>query len=153
MRLVFAEDVEKKICALCPNEEICASGDAPIACGYMLAIDSAPTIKVVDFHVINDGEFEPTNGNNFKIEYGWISVKDSLPEANIDVLVHALGKDTLFSSKQDKVKAITSMSDSNILFPDIKCEKWWREPFQYFNSDYVITHWRYLPDDPEIDIT
>lgn len=141
MRPVFAEHVEKEICALCPNEETCAKGYAPIACGYMLAIDSAPTIKVADLHAIDDCEFKPIDG--------WISVKDSLPEANVDVLVYALGKDTLFSSKQDKVKAITSMSDSNILFPDIKCEKWWREPFQYFNSDYVITHWRYLPDDPE----
>ena len=141
MRPVFAEDVEKKICALCPNEEICADGYAPIACGYMLAIDSVPTVKVEDLHFIDDGEFKHTDG--------WISVKDSLPETNVDVLVYAVGKDTLFSSKQDKIKAITSMSDSNILFHDIKCEKWWREPFQYFNSDYVITHWRYLPDDPD----
>ena len=80
---------------------------------------------------------------------GWISVRDSLPDVDVPVLVYALGKDTLFSSEQDKIKAITSMSDRNILFHDIKCEKWWREPFQYFNSDYVITHWRYLPDDPE----
>ena len=86
---------------------------------------------------------------DFKANSGWISVKDSLPDADVPVLVYALGKDTLFSSEQDKIKAITSMSDRNILFHDIKCEKWWREPFQYFNSDYVITHWRYLPDDPE----
>lgn len=149
MRPVFAEDVEKEICALCPNEEICAGGDAPIACGYMLAIDSAPTIKVVDFHIINDGEFEPTNGNNFKIEYGWISVKDSLPDADVDVLVYAVGKENTFSSKKKKVKAITSMSDSNILFHNIKCEKYWRQPWQYFLEDYEITHWRYLPEDPE----
>ena len=86
---------------------------------------------------------------DFNANSGWISVRDSLPDVNVPVLVYALGKDTLFSSEQDKIKAITSMSDRNILFHDIKCEKWWREPFQYFNSDYVITHWRYLPDDPE----
>ena len=149
MRLVFAEDVEKKICALCPNEEICAEGDAPISCGYMLAIDSAPTVRVVDFHIINDNEFEPTDGSNFKIEYGWISVKDSLPAANVDVLIYAVGKENTFSSKKNKVKAITSMSDVNIFDSSIKHEKYWREPWQYFNADYEIKYWRYLPEDPE----
>ena len=149
MRPVFAEDVEKEICALCPNEEICAEGYAPIACGYMLAIDSVPTVRVVDSHIINDIEFDPTDGSNFKIEYGWISVKDSLPEANIDVLVYAVGKENTFSSKKKKVKAITSMSNTNIFDSSIKHEKYWRQPWQYFLEDYEITHWRYLPEDPE----
>lgn len=48
MRLIDAEVVERNICLLCPNEHTCSEskqrGVTPIACGYMIAIDDAPTI-------------------------------------------------------------------------------------------------------------
>lgn len=123
------------------------NGISDKADAFKEAAEIIESIDGVDCCIASDAS------TDFKTNNGWISVKDSLPDADVSVLVYAVGKDTLFSSEQDKIKAITSMSDSNILFHDIKCEKWWREPFQYFNSDYVITHWRYLPDDPEIEIT
>ena len=49
MWLIDSEVVERNICLLCHNEHTCSEskqrGVTPIACGYMIAIDDAPTIE------------------------------------------------------------------------------------------------------------
>ena len=73
----------------------------------------------------------------------WISVKERMPEAEQEVLVYAVGYD--FGFEGDTVMAITcpSMHRDGSMY--------WRSPWQYFQSDYKITHWMLMPDAPEVD--
>lgn len=73
----------------------------------------------------------------------WISVKERMPEAEQEVLVYAVGY--AFGFEGDTVMAITcpSMHRNGSMY--------WRSPWQYFQSDYKITHWMPLPDAPEVD--
>ena len=73
----------------------------------------------------------------------WISVKERMPEAEQKVLVYAVGY--AFGFEGDTVMAITCQSmhrDGSM---------YWHSPWQYFQSDYKITHWMPLPDAPEVD--
>ena len=72
----------------------------------------------------------------------WISVKDRLPEHNQRVLIFAEGK-------EDFSTIIQISQISNVgLFPSTP--KWdWIAPFQYFFTNYEITHWMPLPSPPE----
>lgn len=71
----------------------------------------------------------------------WISVKERMPEAEQKVLVYAVGY--AFGFEGDTVMAITCQSmhrDGSM---------YWHSPWQYFQSDYKITHWMPLPPCPE----
>ena len=73
----------------------------------------------------------------------WISVKERMPESEQKVLVYAVGY--AFGFEGDTVMAITCQSmhrDGSM---------YWHSPWQYFQSDYKITHWMPLPDAPEVD--
>lgn len=73
----------------------------------------------------------------------WISVKDRFPDFNTGVLVYAVGKaDWLID---DHVIAITDYTDQKYGFNIVG----WNEPWQYFLSNYEITHWMPLPDAPK----
>ena len=75
----------------------------------------------------------------------WISVKDRLPEHNVDVLIYAQELDGLNGEI-----AITQIANIKI-FP-FSPDNWgWVAPCQYFFSNYKITHWKPLPDPPRLN--
>ena len=81
--------------------------------------------------------------NTVSLRQKWISVEERLPEAEKKVLVYAVGY--AFGFEVDTVMAITCQSmhrDGSM---------YWHSPWQYFLSDYKITHWMPLPDAPEVD--
>ena len=81
--------------------------------------------------------------NTVSLRQKWISVEERLPEAEKKVLVYAVGY--AFGFEGDTVMAITCQSmhrDGSM---------YWHSPWQYFLSDYKITHWMPLPDAPEVD--
>ncbi len=76
---------------------------------------------------------------------GWISVKDRLPEVDSPVIVCARGKnDPIYKI------VITSMTNKNIFDIRLETEPYWREPCQFFDTMYEITHWMPLPEPPRI---
>lgn len=76
----------------------------------------------------------------------WISVKDRLPEHDTDVLVFAEGKYEGFIGLT--VIAITHIGNQK--FWHDSPDRWeWVSPWQYFMTDYEITHWMSLPKPPE----
>jgi hypothetical protein len=74
----------------------------------------------------------------------WIPVTDRLPEVGEDVLIYAVGKSDDFSS----VIAITNRMIFR-LFPSSEGVETWSSPWQYFMTDYEITHWMPLPEPPK----
>lgn len=80
---------------------------------------------------------------------GWISVKDRLPEIDERVLVFGVGKYDCFIGTTQI--AITHMSDRNLINCHIKTQPYWIAPWQYFLTDYEITHWMPLPEPPKED--
>ena len=78
----------------------------------------------------------------------WVSVEERLPNVDEKVLVFAVGKLDGFIG--DTVIALTSMSDTNWLNHHEKVDKpYWLDPWQYFLTDYRITHWMPLPEPPQ----
>lgn len=78
----------------------------------------------------------------------WISVDDRLPDIDQNVLVFAKGIYEGYIG--DTVIAISSVTDKNTLWPSLILEKpEWRSPWQYFFTDYEITHWMPLPQPPK----
>lgn len=75
----------------------------------------------------------------------WIPVSERLPEKDIEVLVFAEGKIEGFFG--DTAIAISKRYDFNI-FTDSKGVEVWTSPWQYFLTDYEITHWMPLPEQP-----
>lgn len=76
----------------------------------------------------------------------WISVKDRLPEHDQNVLIFAEGKsDYNFG---DTVIEISHIGNQKFFHdsPDNWC---WIAPWQYFTTNYEITHWMPLPQPPE----
>ena len=76
----------------------------------------------------------------------WIPVEERLPEKGIEVLVFAEGKIEGFFG--DTVIAISNRYDLKI-FTDFEEVEVWRSPWQYFLTDYEITHWMPLPEAPK----
>lgn len=76
----------------------------------------------------------------------WISVTERLPEKDIEVLVFAEGKIEGFFG--DTVIAISKRYDLKI-FTDSEGVEVWQSPWQYFLTDYEITHWMPLPEQPK----
>ena len=72
----------------------------------------------------------------------WINVKDRLPEHNQRVLIFAEGKEDF-----NTIIQISHIGNVG-LFPSTP--EWdWIAPFQYFFTNYEITHWTPLPNPPE----
>ena len=85
---------------------------------------------------------------NFPASPRWHRVEDGLPDVDEKVLVFAIGKLDGFIG--DTVIALTSMSDTNWLNHHEKVDKpYWLAPWQYFLTDYRITHWMPLPSAQE----
>lgn len=77
-------------------------------------------------------------------KHQWISVKDRLPEIDEAVLAYARGKnDPIYKI------VIASMSDRNMFDYRLKTKPYWREPWQFFDTMYEITHWMPLPEPPK----
>lgn len=74
----------------------------------------------------------------------WIPVTERLPEVDKEVLVFAVGKSNDFSS-------VIAITDRMIfrLFPSSEGVETWRSPWQYFMTNYEITHWMPLPEPPK----
>ena len=76
----------------------------------------------------------------------WIPVTERLPEKGLEVLVFAEGKiDGFFG---DTAIAISKRCDFKI-FTDSEGVEVWQSPWQYFMTDYEITHWMQLPEPPK----
>lgn len=77
---------------------------------------------------------------------GWISVKDALPMLDEEVLVYAIGKIEPFIGKH-----VFALCNRYIqcVFPSAPGYIMWSSPWQYFHTDYEITHWMPLPEPPE----
>lgn len=75
----------------------------------------------------------------------WIPVTERLPEKDIEVLVFAEGKIDGFLG--DTAIAISKRYDFKI-FTDYEGVEVWQPPWQYFLTDYEITHWMPLPSAP-----
>lgn len=93
--------------------------------------------------------FCPVCGRRLKdnvVDMKWISIKEKLPPLNQDVLVYYCGK-------KDWNKDLDGMaiSDRYIFRITSSSEGWetWRNPFEYFGSNYEITHWMPLPEPPK----
>jgi len=78
----------------------------------------------------------------------WISVEERLPEINTSVLVYAIGNADGFWGEH-----VTVIADRFLFkfFPSSKGEEEWSSPWQYFHTDYKITHWKPLPEPPKED--
>ena len=76
----------------------------------------------------------------------WISVKDKMPNIGQRVLVYAVGKIDGFIG--ESVIEICERFVQRI-FPSSVGEAVWSSPYQYFHTDYEITHWMPLPEPPK----
>ena len=77
----------------------------------------------------------------------WISVKDRLPNIDIDVVIFAVGKSDLFENKVAITHRYYPMRWWNKESEYID----WLQPWQYFTANYEITHWMPLPEPPKED--
>ena len=76
----------------------------------------------------------------------WISIDEKLPEIGQDVLIHYVRKSDL----SDGGITITKRVDYIWFGHAVPTEPYWKDPWQYFHSDYDITHWMLLPKAPEV---
>lgn len=78
----------------------------------------------------------------------WIPVTERLPERNTRVLVHGVGNADGFWGDQ-----VTAIAERFLFkfFPSSEGEETWSSPWQYFHTDYKITHWMPLPEPPKED--
>ena len=75
----------------------------------------------------------------------WISVNDKLPELNQRVLVYAIGKIDGFIGEHT-IEICERFIQR--IFPSSPGHEMWSSPYQYFHTDYKITHWMLLPEPP-----
>lgn len=76
----------------------------------------------------------------------WTSVKDRLPELDQEVLVYAVGKIDGFIGHH--VYALCNRFVQRI-FSSAPGHEMWSLPWDYFHTDYEITHWMPLPEPPK----
>lgn len=78
----------------------------------------------------------------------WIPVTERLPEVGKQVLVYAVGKIDGFIGE-----SVIAISERMIfkLLPWSDGEETWSPPWQYFLTDFKITHWMPLPESPKED--
>lgn len=69
----------------------------------------------------------------------WISVKDRLPEDDVDVIVYAV-------SNNGDCTIVITFHTHNLYGFNIEG---WASPWQYFYRHYTITHWMPLPEPPK----
>ena len=69
----------------------------------------------------------------------WISVKDRLPEDNVDVIVYAV-------SNNGGYTIVITFHTHKLYGLNIEG---WAPPWQYFFMNYTITHWMPLPEPPK----
>jgi hypothetical protein len=76
----------------------------------------------------------------------WIGVEERFPERNTEVLVYAIGDADGFWGKH-----VIAIAERFLFkfFPSAKGEEEWSSPWQYFHTDYKITHWKPLPEPPK----
>ena len=86
---------------------------------------------------------------NFPVVNRWIPCSERMPEIDTDVLVYAVRKDGL----GDAVTTITKYINYIWFVHKVDTEPYWKDPWQYFHSDYEITHWIPLPEPPKDDET
>ena len=98
----------------------------------------------IDISEIVDKAIDSLIEKGWKPE-SWISVNDALPELEKNVLIYAVGKEKCYESKI----TITRRTDVIWFGHEVKTEPYWKDPWQYFGSDYEITHWMPLPEPPE----
>ena len=77
----------------------------------------------------------------------WIKCEEKLPKISKDVLVYALNK-----LNGPPIICITRLSDVSLINTELKTTPYWVNPFQYFTSNYTITHWMDLPEPPKDEI-
>lgn len=73
----------------------------------------------------------------------WHSVEDELPEPDEEVLIYAKG----LENENDGVITVSHYTHHKYGFSI----KGWVAPWQYFESNYRITHWIELPKPPKED--
>lgn len=78
----------------------------------------------------------------------WIPVSERLPDVGQRVLVYAVGKIDGFIG--DHVTEICERFIQRI-FPSSPGHEIWSSPYQFFHTDYEITHWMPLPEMPKED--
>ena len=78
---------------------------------------------------------------------GWIFVGDRLPELNQNVLVYAVRR-PIDGFSGDHVITICKRYVFK-MFPSSPGHETWSSPWQYFHTDYEITHWMPLPEGPK----
>ena len=71
----------------------------------------------------------------------WISVKDRLPEDDVDVIAYAV-------SNNGGYTIVVTFHTHKLYGLNIEG---WASPWQYFSSHYTITHWMSLPEPPKED--
>ena len=72
---------------------------------------------------------------------GWISVKDRLPEDDVNVLI------TYADIDDDQYVGIDITNYGYAYLGGNKLDfKEWRSPFEYFGSNYKVVAWRPLPE-------
>ena len=138
MRPIDADELIKRILAY--SNETPAKFTTYVA---GLIVDNVPTLEVVpmDFHErCLDLEIK----RRFEVEKKvprWRSVKDELPQPGEVVLVFAVGKYECFIG-ETKYALCQQLEHRN-------GEKSWTEPWQFFHTDFEITHWMPLPEPPK----
>ena len=83
-------------------------------------------------------------------ENDWINVKDMMPEIDREVLVYARWKDEDDCHLDKNVIAICNRYLLRV-YPTSPGYEEWSSPWEYFHSNYEITHWMPLPEPPEVE--
>lgn len=72
----------------------------------------------------------------------WISVKERLPEDDVNVIVYAV-------SNNGGYTIVVTFHTHTLYGLNIEG---WASPWQYFTRNYTITHWMPLPEPPKEDM-
>ncbi len=78
----------------------------------------------------------------------WIPVSERLPDVGQSVLVYAVGKIDGFIGEH-----VTEICKRFVMrfLPSSPGHEVWSSPYQFFHTDYEITHWMPLPEMPKED--